>query len=188
MRFLFLVAACAAGGALAQADDGSNPIVVSQQATTPASAPLAAPGLANPVAGTAATRPVTATTSGRIPRGFVRVWDDGRLNPRRAQGTPQGEAAMGRVWTNDVPRKLVETPVIPAPPTYVAVAEFATDAQRDTVVRDLRRRGLPARHGVIRGNAGDTPAVLLGPYPGPAQAAGGLSAVQSLGYKGASIL
>lgn len=47
------------------------------------------------------------------PRGYKPVWDDGRLNPLSGAGTLRGEAAMDGVWSNTVPRRLIE--VIDAP-------------------------------------------------------------------------
>lgn len=43
-----------------------------------------------------------------LPRGYRPVWDDGRHNPHRAKGTEAGRAAMARLWTDDVPMRLVE--------------------------------------------------------------------------------
>ncbi|ABD55899.1 SPOR domain-containing protein [Jannaschia sp. CCS1] len=45
------------------------------------------------------------------PPGYEVAWDDGRLNPYRGLGTPQGQAAMEQVWTNTVPRRLVSVPI-----------------------------------------------------------------------------
>lgn len=43
--------------------------------------------------------------------GFEPAWDDGRLNPYRAIGTPTGDAQMAQVWTDTVPRRLVQVPI-----------------------------------------------------------------------------
>lgn len=43
-----------------------------------------------------------------IPEGFRPVWQDDRLNPRRAQGTVAGKAAMDLIWTQTVPRRLID--------------------------------------------------------------------------------
>lgn len=44
----------------------------------------------------------------QVPAGYERVWDDGRLNPYRAAQTAQGIASTQMVWTNTVPRRLVD--------------------------------------------------------------------------------
>lgn len=41
-----------------------------------------------------------------LPPGYKPAWRDGRLNPYRGQGTPEGEAAMRRVWDDGVPMAL----------------------------------------------------------------------------------
>ncbi len=43
-----------------------------------------------------------------IPAGYRPVWSDDRLNPYRAHGTVAGKAAMDLIWTDTVPRRLVE--------------------------------------------------------------------------------
>lgn len=43
-----------------------------------------------------------------IPEGYRPVWQDDRLNPRRAQGTVAGKAAMDLIWTQTVPRRLID--------------------------------------------------------------------------------
>jgi hypothetical protein len=37
------------------------------------------------------------------PKGFRPAWNDGRLNPNRGPRTSAGDAAMLRIWSNDVP-------------------------------------------------------------------------------------
>jgi len=43
-----------------------------------------------------------------VPEGMEPVWEDDRLNPRRAHQTFEGKAQMEMVWTNTVPRRLIE--------------------------------------------------------------------------------
>ncbi|PVA09480.1 hypothetical protein DC366_13925 [Pelagivirga sediminicola] len=52
---------------------------------------------------------VNAVQGVSIPHGYKRVWMDGRLNPHRAHQTLAGKAAMARMWTNTVPRRLILT-------------------------------------------------------------------------------
>lgn len=49
-----------------------------------------------------------AAGAGVVPPGYRPVWQDDRLNPRRAQGTVAGKAAMDLVWTQTVPRRLID--------------------------------------------------------------------------------
>ncbi len=44
-----------------------------------------------------------------IPDGYKRVWMDGRLSQQRAHQTFAGKAAMERMWTKTVPRRLILT-------------------------------------------------------------------------------
>ncbi|WP_371227241.1 SPOR domain-containing protein [Roseovarius sp. 2305UL8-3] len=51
---------------------------------------------------------VASTRGVYIPKGYKAAWDDDRLNPRRAYQTYSGRAQMQLVWTNTVPRRLVD--------------------------------------------------------------------------------
>lgn len=44
------------------------------------------------------------------PPGYRAAWDDGRMNPYRGLGTAAGQRQMEQVWTNTVPRRLVDAP------------------------------------------------------------------------------
>ncbi|MGZ2256841.1 hypothetical protein [Roseobacter sp. A03A-229] len=44
----------------------------------------------------------------KVPKGYRTVWEDGRLNPRRAEQTLAGRAQMQQVWTQTTPRRLVD--------------------------------------------------------------------------------
>lgn len=55
-----------------------------------------------------------ASTAGiYVPPGYVPVWEDDRLNPRRAHQTLTGKAQMDSTWTRTVPRRLI--PADPGP-------------------------------------------------------------------------
>ena len=43
-----------------------------------------------------------------IPPGYKRAWTDGRLNPLRGAGTQNGQAQMAQIWSDTVPRRLIE--------------------------------------------------------------------------------
>ncbi len=49
------------------------------------------------------------TRNVEVPKGYRKVWDDGRLNPYRAEQTLAGRHEMLLVWTQTVPRRLIDT-------------------------------------------------------------------------------
>ena len=44
----------------------------------------------------------------KVPRGYRPAWDDDRLNSRRAEQTLRGRASMREIWTDTVPRRLID--------------------------------------------------------------------------------
>ncbi|WP_152544621.1 SPOR domain-containing protein [Actibacterium mucosum] len=93
-----------------------KPVPTARPATTSvASVPTARPVVPRTTvrnAGTAAplrltvTQPRTAAIT--IPEGYEPAWSDDRLNPQRGKGTAAGQAAMDLLWTQTVPRKLID--------------------------------------------------------------------------------
>lgn len=49
-----------------------------------------------------------ALSTVETPKGFRPAWMDGRLNPRRAEQTLEGQAQTRQIWTDTVPRRLVD--------------------------------------------------------------------------------
>lgn len=49
-----------------------------------------------------------AASAAVVPPGYRPVWQDDRLNPYRTHGTVAGKAAMDLVWTQTVPRRLID--------------------------------------------------------------------------------
>lgn len=115
---------CGAGmrcGPQAQDTVGRSTSVASAPRRTVAAAPVAVPGRVYTASEVAQLPPGTrivprhvaqaqaqAAMVGNVPAGYRPVWEDDRLNPRRAQGTVGGKAAMDLVWTDTVPRRLID--------------------------------------------------------------------------------
>ena len=53
---------------------------------------------------------LASTANLSVPKGYEPVWKDDRLNPMRAYQTPAGQTRMELIWTNTVPRRLIERP------------------------------------------------------------------------------
>lgn len=50
---------------------------------------------------------LSTVVAAQVPAGYRRVFDDGRLNERRAEMTMAGKSQMDRVWVQSLPRELV---------------------------------------------------------------------------------
>jgi cell division septation protein DedD len=48
------------------------------------------------------------TQNVKTPKGYEGVWEDGRLNTKRAEQTLEGDASMKLVWTKTIPRRLID--------------------------------------------------------------------------------
>ena len=55
-----------------------------------------------------APRKIAEARAIKAPRGYRAAWDDGRLNPLSGVGTRQGKAQMQLIWSDTVPRYLID--------------------------------------------------------------------------------
>lgn len=56
-----------------------------------------------------APKVVVAPATPKVPKGYNEVWEDDRLNPDRGPRTAAGDAQMRLIWTDTVPRRLIDT-------------------------------------------------------------------------------
>lgn len=77
-----------------------------------------------------------------VPKGYHRVWKDGRLNPHRGAGTSAGQAAQDLIWTRDVPAKL-------RPDPQIQPVRGVTPAMRGYIVQ-VGRFGVPGNVRITR--------------------------------------
>lgn len=137
------------------------------------------PQATSPVSSTAAGVAVTADTRvlpkhvydslpredvARVPKGYRPAWDDDRLNPRRAEQSLEGIARTRMIWTNTVPRRLINrntgrdvTTTVPLvyPYTYIETQRrelgTVTIVHRDgqIIKRVVRNKGSAARQPTV---------------------------------------
>ncbi len=55
-----------------------------------------------------APRKIAEARTIKPPKGYRKAWKDGRLNPLSGVGTTSGKAQMQLVWSNTVPRRLID--------------------------------------------------------------------------------
>lgn len=113
-----------------------------------------------------------------VPKGYTRVWKDGRHNPNR--GLPAATAAREAAPLQAQPVRSRVTSQASSK-RYVQVGVFANTAAAMQVGQDMQARGLPV--GLASASGGK--AVVLGPFANASELNRGLSAARSAGYGGA---
>ena len=83
----------------------------------------------------------------QVPEGYRPVWTDDRLNPRRAEQSLGGIAQSRLIWTNTVPRRLVDQSTGRDVTARVALVYPYTDV--DTQTRELGTVTLIRRDGQL---------------------------------------
>lgn len=139
-----------------------------------------------------------------VPPGYKLAWKDDRLNPLRAKGTAAGQAAQDRIWTREVPARLVAEAVagtgavtmhearvrvstkgIPAG-QYVQVGSFGDPGNAAAARTRLAALGLPVGGAALRSGGRQLEVVMAGPFASDeAQAA--LATVRANGFPDALI-
>ncbi|REC58783.1 SPOR domain-containing protein [Rhodosalinus sediminis] len=102
-----------------------------------------------------------------VPGGYELAWEDGRLNPYRGARTPAGGAQMRTVWTDTIPRRLVD----PARRAVVATRE----AQAPSADGASRRPQVSSRDAPVRPGRDAEAAAGARPAAGEAAVRAGVS-------------
>ena len=112
------------------------------------------------------------------PKGYTRVWTDGRHNPNR--GLPRAQAA--KVQAHVSSRSIA--PATPAAPThrYVQVGAFANAGNAQAVGRQFMSAGLPVGLASATSNGRAVKIVMLGPFNSSSALQRGLRAARGAGY------
>ncbi len=153
-------------------------------------------------------------TVGKPPKGYRSVWEDDRLNNRRAEGTFAGKAQMERIWSKGTPRKgkLAEVSAAashtkasgvrtivgskgstPAKTMqlgdnrFVQVAAYGSSKDAQNVARRVKSLGLPVRVGKINRNGKIYRLVLAGPFSNASSAEAAARKARRAGYQNATI-
>lgn len=151
-----------------------------------------------------------------IPEGYQSAYEPGRLNPYRGIGTPEGEAAMNRRWTQTLPRREIIEPrqrvvvVHPAAQSAgqvyrssrnapsagapepaglrVQVASFGDASNARRTVASFRALGLPVTTQQVQQGQRRYAVVYLGPFARRDGAQGGLAAARGAGFADARMV
>ncbi|NBZ88348.1 SPOR domain-containing protein [Stagnihabitans tardus] len=179
------------------------------RAPAPVAQPVALPVVtqAAPEVTVTFTEPVRRTLP-KPPKGWAYAWKDDRLNPMRGVGTPAGQAAQDRLYTQEVPMVLIadlpakEQPkaqpraqasrvtlaTMSAPEAaqggiLVQVGCFGDPSNAERAAGKIAGLGLPVSTGSQKG----LKVVMAGPFASAAEAQAGLSALRAAGFADAFV-
>jgi len=129
-----------------------------------------------------ASNPVGASQTRVLapPKGYTRVWSDGRLNPNR--GLPATRASYddtARISSRSI------APQAATAPRYVQVASLTDRARAAVIAQQFQRQGLPVGLGAKTVSGTAYSVVLLGPFGSGAQVNNALQAARSAGFNDA---
>lgn len=141
---------------------------------------------------------LNATKGVSVPKGYRPVWTDDRLNPKRAHQTFEGKASMEQIWTQTVPRKLVERPItapVVQPRTqpqavsgrYVQVGMFGVPSNAQRTAGQLQSAGLPVRVASIAKGGRSYQLVMAGPFSSSQELSAALGTVRRAGFRDAFV-
>ena len=174
-----IASACGIDGLIS---DGRYPVRCGPQALSPsgggqvARATLA-PRSAKPLFGAGpvpASNPQVAVAQPAVPRGYARVWDDGRINPQRGVQTP----VAVRVSTRSVAPVGVQAPAATAGHRYVQVGSFGDPANAARLIARLQAAGLP----VASARSGSLKVIAAGPFRSATDLDQALRIVRGMGF------
>ena len=177
--------------------DGRYPVRCGPQAQSPSggvqvarAAPLVTTGVPSATVATKTTRPVfgagpvpasnapVAVAQASVPRGYARVWDDGRINPQRGLKQPQVQVAA-RVSSRSVAPAGVQAPAAATTGhRYVQVGSFGDPANAARLIARLQAAGLP----VASARSGGLKVIAAGPFRSAADLNRALGTVRGMGF------
>ena len=136
-----------------------------------------------------------------MPKGYRAAWKDDRLNPNRARGTAEGQAAQDQIWTRDVPAQLVtdkakkkakkaknvavstsNAATATTDTLWVQVGTFGVKANATGAALKLAALGLPTAKSRITKGGKALEIVLAGPFGSAAEAKAALSSARAAGF------
>lgn len=136
-----------------------------------------------------------------VPKGYKLAWKDGRLNPKRGQGTAAGDAAQARIWTEETPARLVadvaKAKAKPARVTvsskssvgsvWVQIGSFGVVGNANGAAARLQALGLPVAQSQLSRGGKMLLNVMTGPFGSGAEAQMALQAARQAGFADAFI-